>query len=108
MSVEATALHPFGGQAKTTAPRRRRDTGSVNLTGGHSAIARVHSRQAAGGAFIAPALAVLVVMNLLPVLWSFGMSFYRYRADRPHTLPKFVGLGNYVYMLLDEDVWEHF
>jgi multiple sugar transport system permease protein len=60
----------------------------------------------AGAAFVAPALTVLLLMNVLPLLWSFGMSFYRFRADRPHTPPRLVGLGNYVYTLLNEDVWE--
>ncbi len=41
------------------------------------------------------------------MLWSFGISFFRFRADRPHTPPRLNGLGNYVYMLLNEDVWEH-
>jgi multiple sugar transport system permease protein len=61
----------------------------------------------AGAAFVAPALIVLIAMNVLPMLWSFGISFFRYRADRPHTPPRLVGLGNYVYMLLNDDVWEH-
>ena len=56
--------------------------------------------------FIAPALAVLVVMNVVPVLWSLGISFYRFRADRPHTPPRFVGIGNYVWYFLNEDAWE--
>jgi len=63
-------------------------------------------RTAAVG-FVAPAMLVLIVMNVLPILWSFGMSFYAFRADRPHTPPRFVGLGNYVYMALNDDVWEH-
>lgn len=59
-----------------------------------------------GAGFIAPALVVLIVMNVLPLLWSFGMSFYRFRADRPHTPPHFVGLANYIFHLLSEDAWE--
>jgi multiple sugar transport system permease protein len=56
---------------------------------------------------IAPALLLLSVMNLVPILWSIGISFYRFRADRPHTPPRFIGLGNYFYAFLSEDVWEH-
>ena len=63
--------------------------------------------EAGGVAYIAPALTVLVLLNVLPMLWSFGISFFRFRADRPHTPPRLNGLGNYVYMLLNEDVWEH-
>ena len=46
-----------------------------------------------GGLLVAPAIAVLVVMNIFPLLWSLGLSFYNYRADR-QTL-RFLGLRNY-------------
>ena len=59
-----------------------------------------------GWQLAAPALAVLCVMNLLPILWSLGMSFYRFRADRPRTPPHFLGLGNYIDLLSDDDIWE--
>jgi multiple sugar transport system permease protein len=62
---------------------------------------------ARGWQLVAPALAVLCVMNLLPILWSVGMGFFRYRADRPRTLPRFLGLGNYTDLLTDDDIWEH-
>jgi multiple sugar transport system permease protein len=55
---------------------------------------------------VAPALGVLAVMNVAPMLWSLGMSFYRFRADRPHTPPRFVGLGNYAAYFSDADIWE--
>jgi multiple sugar transport system permease protein len=71
------------------------------------ALSRPLGARASATAFIAPALLVLLVMNLLPLLWSFGMSLYRFRADRPHTPPRFIGLGNYFYLLLNEDIWEH-
>jgi len=35
-----------------------------------------------GGLLVAPALAVLFVMNIFPLLWSFGLSFFNYRANR--------------------------
>lgn len=56
--------------------------------------------------FIAPAGIVLVLMNVGPLLWSLGMSFFRYRADRPHTPPRFVGLHYYLQAATDLDVWE--
>ncbi len=61
---------------------------------------------ASGWQLVAPALIVLCVMNLLPILWSLGMSFFRYRADRLHTPPRFLGLGNYIDLLTDDDIWE--
>jgi len=61
---------------------------------------------AAGAAFVAPALVVLLAMNVLPLLWSLGMSFQRFRADRPHTPPRAVGLGNYLDLFSDDAIWE--
>ena len=35
-----------------------------------------------GGLLVAPAIALLFVMNIFPLLWSFGLSFFAYRANR--------------------------
>jgi multiple sugar transport system permease protein len=74
-----------------TAPRRR--------------FARAMATALSGTAFIAPALLVLAAINLVPILWSIGMSFYRFRADRPHTPPRFVGLYYYIDSATDPDIW---
>src|ERR1700685_606045 len=58
--------------------------------------------------FIAPALAVLCVINILPFLWSLGVSFFHFRADRLNTPPRFLGFANYADLISDPDVWEHF
>ncbi|MFT6304153.1 MAG: multiple sugar transport system permease protein, partial [Pseudomonadales bacterium] len=34
---------------------------------------------------------MLFVMNIFPLLWSFGLSFFNYRANRLN-VPEFVGL----------------
>ncbi len=60
------------------------------------------------GPFIGPALAVLCMINVLPFLWSIGISFFRFRADRLNTPPKFLWFGNYLDLIDDPDVWEHF
>lgn len=57
-----------------------------------------------GGLLVAPAIAVLVVMNIFPLLWSLGLSFYNYRADR-QTL-RFIGFRNYERLIDDPVVWE--
>ena len=66
----------------------------------------------AGGAhaapFIAPALAVLCLMNALPLLWSIGVSFFHFRADHLTKPPRFLGLANYLDIIGDPEVWEHF
>ena len=35
-----------------------------------------------GGLLVAPALALLFVMNIFPLMWSLGLSFFSYRANR--------------------------
>lgn len=57
-----------------------------------------------GGLLVAPAIAVLVTMNIFPLLWSLGLSFFNYRADR-QTLD-FIGLRNYERLITDPIVWE--
>ncbi len=57
--------------------------------------------------FIAPALAVLCVMNVIPIIWSIGTSFYHFRGDLLNKSPRFLGLRNYVDLITDDDVWSH-
>ncbi|HTZ66608.1 MAG TPA: sugar ABC transporter permease [Roseiarcus sp.] len=58
--------------------------------------------------FVAPALAILCVVNVLPLLWSIGASFFHFRADHLTQPPRFLGLANYVDLMTDAGVWEHF
>ncbi len=58
-----------------------------------------------GGLLVAPALALLFVMNIFPLLWSLGLSFFSYRANRARP-PSFVGLDNYRDVVTDPVVWE--
>ncbi len=57
-----------------------------------------------GGLLVAPAIAVLVMMNIFPLLWSLGLSFFNYRADRQDM--RFLGLRNYERLVTDPTVWE--
>ncbi len=57
-----------------------------------------------GGLLVAPAIAVLVMMNIFPLLWSLGLSFFDYRADRQSL--DFIGLRNYERLVTDPIVWE--
>ena len=57
-----------------------------------------------GGLLVAPALALLFVMNIFPLLWSFGLSFFAYRANRLAP-PIWQGLANYRTVLNDPVVW---
>lgn len=59
----------------------------------------------AGGLLVAPAIALLFCMNIFPLLWSFGLSFFHYRANRLAP-PRFAGLHYYEKVLTDPVVWD--
>ena len=61
-----------------------------------------------GPYLIAPAIITLVVVNLFPLMWSFGLSFFTYKANRPGVPPRWRGLDNYVDILDDPEVWGRF
>jgi multiple sugar transport system permease protein len=60
-----------------------------------------------GGLLVAPAIAVLFVMNIFPLLWSLGLSFFAYQSNQ-QTI-RFVGLANYIKVLTSDlagkDAW---
>jgi multiple sugar transport system permease protein len=58
-----------------------------------------------GGLLVAPAIGLLFVMNIFPLMWSFGLSFFNFRANRIAP-PRFTGLSNYEQILTDATVWE--
>jgi multiple sugar transport system permease protein len=65
-------------------------------------------RRAARGAlgayaFLAPALAVLLLFLLVPAVWVFGLSLFRW--DLIANSPTFVGLANFERLLLRDDLW---
>ena len=60
-----------------------------------------------GPLLVAPAIIVLFLMNIFPLLWSFGLSFFNYRANKL-TVPSFKGLYYYEKILTDDKVWERF
>jgi multiple sugar transport system permease protein len=60
-----------------------------------------------GPLLVAPALATLFLVNIFPLMWSFGLSFFAYKANRMAP-PVFKGLDNYVDILTDPEVWARF
>ncbi len=58
-----------------------------------------------GPLLVAPAITLLFVMNIFPLLWSFGLSFFRFRANRLAP-PTFLGLDNYAKVITDATVWD--
>lgn len=59
-----------------------------------------YRRHYIGGLLVAPAIAVLFVMNIFPLLWSLGLSFFAYQSNQ-QTI-RFVGLRNYETLLTNE------
>lgn len=53
-----------------------------------------------GGLLVAPAIAVLFMMNIFPLLWSLGLSFFAYQSNQQSI--RFVGLYNYQKVLTNE------
>jgi multiple sugar transport system permease protein len=60
-----------------------------------------------GPLLVTPAIAMLVIMNIFPLLWSLGLSFFNYRANRLDA-PDFRWFRNFERVLTDDDVWERF
>jgi len=54
-------------------------------------------------AFLAPALAILLIFLLVPSIWVFGLSLFRW--DLIANNPTFVGLANFERLLLRDDLW---
>ncbi|MFT3989486.1 carbohydrate ABC transporter permease [Aestuariivirga sp.] len=59
-----------------------------------------YRRKYFGGLLVAPAIAVLFVMNIFPLLWSLGLSFFAYQSNQQSI--RFVGLANYTKALTNE------
>lgn len=63
-------------------------------------VVNAYRRHYYGGLLVAPAIAVLFVMNIFPLLWSLGLSFFAYQANQ-QTI-RFVGLANYTKALTND------
>ncbi len=59
-----------------------------------------YRRKYYGGLLVAPAIAVLFVMNIFPLLWSLGLSFFAYQSNQ-QTI-RFIGLNNYIKVLTND------
>jgi multiple sugar transport system permease protein len=55
--------------------------------------------------FIAPTLALLLAINIFPLVWTIRLSFTNFRANRPNAVVSGVGIANYGSVLTDPDVW---
>lgn len=60
-----------------------------------------------GALLVTPTIVLLFVMNIFPLMWSFGLSFFHYKASSMKP-PRFAGLYYYKKVLSDPVVWERF
>lgn len=55
--------------------------------------------------FVGPTIALLLAINIFPLIWTINLSFTNFRANRPNREIKYVGLRNYERILNDADIW---
>jgi multiple sugar transport system permease protein len=55
--------------------------------------------------FITPTIALLLAINIFPLIWTIQLSFTNFRANRPNAEVEWVGLRNYQRVLSDPDIW---
>ena len=70
-----------------------------------AAVATAFERRHHGALLVAPAVALLFVMNIFPLLWSLGLSFFRFKATG-RAAPAWIGFDNFANVLSSEDVWD--
>ena len=55
--------------------------------------------------FISPTIALLLAINIFPLIWTIYMSFTNFKANMGWVKYRNVGIGNYVDILTDGDIW---
>ena len=55
--------------------------------------------------FIAPTIALLLAVNIFPLIWAIRLSFTNFKSNLASLPLKFIGLANYVDILTDDDIW---
>jgi multiple sugar transport system permease protein len=55
--------------------------------------------------FITPTIALLLAINIFPLIWTLQMSFTNFKANMGWIKIRNVGTGNYVDILTDPDLW---
>ena len=64
------------------------------------------SDRAVAWIFIAPTIALLLLVNIFPLIWTVYLSFTNYRANRPNAEVQWVGLQNYQRILGNAEIWQ--
>ncbi|MDZ5697881.1 MULTISPECIES: carbohydrate ABC transporter permease [Phyllobacteriaceae] len=55
--------------------------------------------------FVTPTIALLLAINIFPLIWTVWLSFTNFRVNRPNREAEFVGSRNYERILTDSDIW---
>ena len=55
--------------------------------------------------FIGPTIALLLAINIFPLIWTIRLSFTNYKANKPNAPIRWMGLDRYTDILTDPDVW---
>src|SRR5581483_1655190 len=55
--------------------------------------------------FVAPTIALLLAINIFPLIWMIRLSFTSLNLSMSYLPLRFVGLDNFRDILTDEDVW---
>jgi multiple sugar transport system permease protein len=54
--------------------------------------------------FVAPSIALLLAVNIFPLIWTINLSFTDFKANRSREV-EYIGLRNYERILTDADTW---
>jgi multiple sugar transport system permease protein len=100
------------GDPQTTVSRQGRDMSPTSLDYVAEATPKPVARRLRGLSdraiawiFIAPTVALLLAINIFPLIWTVRLSFTNFRANQPNAAVESVGIRNYVRILTDEDIW---
>ena len=67
--------------------------------------ARGLSDRALAWIFVTPTIALLLAINIFPLVWTIRLSLTNYRANRANAELEWVGIRNYTRILTDGDIW---
>jgi multiple sugar transport system permease protein len=67
--------------------------------------ARGFSDRAIAWAFIGPTIALLLAINIFPLIWTIRLSFTNYRANKPNAPLRWLGIDHYSDLLTDPEIW---
>ena len=66
---------------------------------------RGFSDRAIAWAFIGPTIALLLAINIFPLIWTIRLSFTNYRANKPNAPLRWLGIDHYSDLLTDPEIW---